>query len=776
MERRAIAIRGRVQGVGFRPFVYSLASRLALAGFVRNQTSGVEIEIEGEANSLDRFLAELQADLPPLAQIENLCWQHQLPLGDTSFRIETSKAEARGAVVISPDVATCADCLAELLDPNDRRFRYPFLNCTNCGPRLTIIQGAPYDRARTTMSGFSMCPACRTEYEKPADRRFHAQPTACADCGPSLTFIDPERNTRQIADPLKSFEAAILAGKIGAFKGLGGYHLVCDATNSVAVTELRRRKHRDEKPFAIMVRDIEGAATVSSPAPEERTLLLSSQRPIVLVRKSTLVGGEHPEGPWPIAHEVASDNPRLGIMLPYTPLHHLLMQDLGGLPLVMTSGNRSDEPIAFEDTEALSRLSGIADVFLIHNRPIHVRCDDSVTRVIQGEECLIRRSRGYAPDPIPLPMACPEPLLAVGGQLKNVFALGRNCQAILSQHLGDLDHYDAFCAFERDIGLYQQLFQVSPRWLVHDLHPDYASTRFAQARAAREELSCLAVQHHHAHMASCMAENNVTGPVIGVCFDGTGYGTDGAIWGGEFLIGDYLGFRRAAHLRYVGMPGGDRAVREPWRMALAHLLDAACAIECLQNAPITPLELRTARTMLARGLNSPPTSSAGRLFDAVAALAGVRHRTSYEGQAAIELEWLAQDQPNEGTYPFVITQVENELAGCFEIDTRPLIAEVVKDCVAGVPGTRIARKFHSTMVEVIVEICDRLRATTGICQVALSGGVFMNAILSSECMERLTAGGFRVYRHRLVPANDGGLSLGQIAIAASKLEAKSLEP
>jgi len=770
MERRAIAIRGTVQGVGFRPFVYSLASRLDLHGFVRNQTSGVEIEVEGESSALDQFLSRLKADPPPLAHIDALSWQRQAPRGEKSFRIEASESDAGGAVVVSPDQATCADCLAELFDPNDRRYRYPFLNCTNCGPRLTIIQGAPYDRARTTMAAFPMCPACQAEYDDPANRRFHAQPTACAVCGPSLDLLDASGARLSDRAPLAGFVAAIRAGRIGALKGLGGYHLVCAATNREAVAELRRRKHRDEKPFAIMVRDIAGAEAASVLAPKERTLLLSSRRPIVLLRKSGQrdVSSMSKASPY-IAEEVAPQNPFLGVMLPYTPLHHLLLHDLDGLPLVMTSGNRSDEPIAFDDAEALARLAGIADVFLIHNRPIHVRCDDSVTRVVDNEESPMRRSRGYAPQPISSPTACKEPMLAVGGQFKGVFALGRQGQAILSQHMGDLDHFDAFRAFERDILLYQDLFQVIPRVLVHDLHPDYASTRYALDRGTREGIACMGVQHHHAHMASCMAENGLSGPVIGVCFDGTGFGTDGAIWGGEFLVGSYESFRRAAHLRYVGMPGGDRAVREPWRMALAHLVDAGCGTRQLESRQITPLEIRTAKTMLARGFNTPRTSSAGRLFDAVAALAGVGERVSFEGQAAIRLEWLALDEAPAGTYPFGITAVEEDGDETLVIDTRPLIAAVDRDVAEGVPGTRIARILHSAVAELIAEVCCRLRAATGLGEVVFSGGVFLNALLSSEAGRSLGTKGFRVYQQRLVPPNDGGLSLGQIAVAAARL-------
>jgi hydrogenase maturation protein HypF len=751
MERRAIVIRGIVQGVGFRPFVYNLAARLHLGGFVRNQAGAVQIEVEGAPPALDRFLGELADRPPPLAQIEHLSWESCPAQGDDEFRIETSTADAATPVFISPDVATCPDCRAELFDPANRRHRYPFLNCTNCGPRLTIITGAPYDRPRTTMVTFAMCPACRAEYDDPADRRFHAQPTACADCGPSLRLLDAAGQPIATDDPLAHFAAALRDGRIGALKGLGGYHLACAARNPAAVAELRRRKHRDEKPFAVMVPDLATAGAVAEVTPEERALLLSPRAPIVLLRKR--VSGT-------VAEEVAPRNPYLGVMLPYTPLHHLLLRAAGGGPLVMTSGNRSDEPIAYRDDDATERLASIADLFLVHDRPIHVRCDDSVTRVVAGAELPVRRSRGYAPRPIELPFDCPRPILAVGGQLKATFALGRGRQAFLSHHLGDLDHYEAYRAFEKDVALYEQLFGVAPQLIAHDLHPDHATTHYARDRSARLGTPLLAVQHHHAHLASCLAENGLNEPAVGVSFDGTGFGTDGAVWGGEFLVGDYRTVRRAAHLRYVGLPGGDRAIREPWRMAVAHLADAGVESPALK-ARLLPVEVRTVRRMLERGLNTPPTSSAGRLFDTVATLAGVRDRVSYEGQAAVELEWLASGVAPDGAYPF-------DLGGSpLVVDTRPIIRAVVADVARGGGAALVARRFHSTMVDMIAAVCGRLRVETRLGVVTLSGGVFLNALLTTEVSARLAADGFRVYRHRLVPPNDGGLSLGQLAIAAA---------
>jgi hydrogenase maturation protein HypF len=768
VERRGITVQGVVQGVGFRPFVYGLAVRLRLRGFVKNQTGGVRIEVEGGAPSLDHFLTELVDQAPPLAHIDRLSWEPLPARGDGPFRIVASQAGLSGEVFIGADVATCPDCLAEMVDPADRRYHYPFLNCTNCGPRLTIIRGTPYDRERTTMASFPMCAACRAEYEDPANRRFHAQPTACAACGPWLQLQNAAGEPVATGDPLARFVAALRAGGIGAMKGLGGYHLICDAGNEAAVGELRRRKLRDEKPFALMVEDLAAVQALCEVLPAERELLVSPRRPIVLLRKRRLrppsrAGGEGLE--WGVAEGVAPGNPYLGVMLPYTPLHHLLLRALAGVPLVMTSGNRSDEPIAYEEEDALARLAGIADWFLTHNRPIHVRCDDSVTRVVDGQELPLRRSRGYAPQPVPLPLECPGPILAVGGQLKGTFALGRGRQAFLSHHLGDLDHYAAYRAFEKDIALYEELFAVRPKLVAHDLHPDYASTGYARARAAREGVELLPVQHHHAHLASCMAEHGLAEPVIGVTFDGTGLGTDGAVWGGEFLVGDYRQFRRAAHLRYVGMPGGDRAIREPWRMAVAHLADAGTASASLK-ARLAAVELRTVKRMLERRFNTPLTSSAGRLFDAVAALAGVRDRVSYEGQAAVELEWLATQVEQDGAYPLEVSDSGEEGGTALVIDTRPLIAAVAREAGQGVGGAGIARRFHTTMVDLIADVCGRLRKATGLAAVVLSGGVFLNALLSREVNARLAGAGFRVYRHRLVPPGDGGLSLGQLAIAA----------
>jgi hydrogenase maturation protein HypF len=759
VERRVIAIHGIVQGVGFRPYVYGLASRLKLRGFIQNRTGSVRIEVEGEAQSLDDFLTELARKPPPLARIDRLIWERHPPRGDHSFRIEPSEADVAGPIFVSPDVATCADCLAELFNPTDRRYRYPFLNCTNCGPRLTIITGAPYDRPRTTMAGFSMCPACRQEYEDPANRRFHAQPTCCPACGPRLQALDAQGKRIECDDPLAFFVSALHDGRIGALKGLGGYHLVCDASQEAVVAELRRRKDREEKPLALMVRDLAAAEALCEISPAEKELLVSPPRPIVLLRKRS---------PSAAAEGVAPRNPCLGIMLPYSPLHHRVLDAVAPIPLVMTSGNQTDEPIAHEDRDALARLGDIADVFLTHDRPIHVRCDDSVTRVLDGRELPLRRSRGYAPQPITLPVECHRPILAVGGQLKGTFALGRGHHAFLSHHLGDLDHLEAYRAFVRDIDLYRQLFAIRPEQTAHDLHPDYASTRYAKEHAASEGWSLVPVQHHHAHMASCMAENGLREPAIGVTFDGTGYGLDGAIWGGEFLVGDYRWYQRAAQLRYVGMPGGDRAIREPWRMALAHLVDANVEGTSVEKRH-EPVAVRAVRKMLERRFNTPLTSGVGRLFDAVASLAGVRDCVSHEGQAAMELEWLATEVPPDEAYPFDSEEAPggDVAESPLVIDTRPLIRAVARDAAHGVSAGMIGRRFHSAIVEIIADVCAWLRQTTGLDAVVLSGGVFMNALLTREASARLQGDGFRVFRHRLVPPNDGGLSLGQLAVAAA---------
>jgi hydrogenase maturation protein HypF len=775
MERRAIDVTGIVQGVGFRPFVHSLATRLHLSGFVTNHGGRVQIEVEGDREALEHFERELTASAPPLAHIESMSVRTLSHGGaslspdaearsaeaaggrlDHEFRIEPSRRDASPSIYIAPDVATCEACLAELFDPANRRYRYPFINCTACGPRLTIITGSPYDRERTTMARFEMCERCRTEYLDPADRRFHAEPIACRVCGPRLEIVDGD-GCAVDGDPLETAALALTSGRIVAVKGLGGFHLACDAGNDAAVVELRRRKHRDEKPFAVMVADADAAASLCDVSVAEADLLRSPARPIVLLEKSAAAGHL-------IAAGVAPQSRRLGVMLPYTPLHHLLMSAVGGRALVMTSGNRSDEPIAIANDDARVRLKNIADLFLVHDRDIRVRCEDSVLRHVGAASVIIRRSRGYAPAPIGLAFECPAPILAVGGHLKNTFALGRGRHAFLSHHAGDLDELLALDAFERDIALYERLFDITPSIAAYDLHPDYASTRFALRRTA---LTLVGVQHHHAHIASCMAEHGLEAPVIGVAWDGAGWGPDTCVWGGEFLVGDRRDVQRAAHFRYVPQPGGDRAAREPWRMALAHLRDARVdEADALRGVPSSAR--KTVAQMIERRLNAPMTSSVGRLFDAVAALCGGAPAMTFEGQAAMWLESLADQSADPGRYPFALTEAI-DAATPMTIDTRPLIRAVDDDRRRGASPAVVARRFHTTLADVVRNVARILRARTAIARVVLSGGVFLNAILTVELETRLAEDGFEVYRHRVVSPGDGGLSLGQLAVAAARI-------
>jgi hydrogenase maturation protein HypF len=745
-----------VQGVGFRPFVHGLATRLGLRGFVKNWSGGALIEVEGDPSAVERFLDELRTDVPARARIDGFRAASRPPGGDDGFRIESSALGTHGRVAVSPDIATCDDCLDELLDPHDRRYRYPFITCAQCGPRLTIVAAAPYDRDRTSMAGFPLCAACRAEYHDAGDRRFHAQAIACPACGPRLRVLDGGSEAVECHDALAAAVGALREGRIVAVKGLGGYHLVCDATSDTAVAELRRRKARDAKPLAIMVAGIEAAETLCEVSAVERQALCSAARPIVLLRRrpgARVAGG------------VAPDSAMLGVMLPYTPLHHLLARDVPARALVMTSGNRCDEPIAYEDADALARLSGIADVVLAHDRPIRVRCDDAVVRVIAGRVLTVRRARGDAPRSLTLRTPLSHPTLALGGHLKAAIALGEGTHVVASHHLGDLDDYEAYRAYVAAIEHYQRLFRMEPRRLVHDLHPDYASTRYAAERARHAGIEVMAVQHHHAHMASAMAEHALAGPVIGVCFDGAGWGGDGTVWGGEFLLGDARDFRRAAHLGYVVMPGGEAAVREPWRMAMAHLAHAG---EDVGGTPLAgrlaPDHMRTLQRMIERGVNAPRTSSVGRLFDAVAALAGVCDRASFEGQAAMMLESLASSLAPDGSYPFEVLAS----AGCLVVDPRPLVRTVAAEVRAGVAPAVIARRFHSTIVDVVTTVCERIRAASGVNAVVLSGGVFVNAIVAGEASGRLAEAGFRAYRHGIMPPNDGGLCLGQLAIAAAR--------
>ncbi|TCC28300.1 carbamoyltransferase HypF [Kribbella speibonae] len=747
--RSRALVTGVVQGVGFRPFVYALARELGLSGQVGNTAGGVVAEVEGPAAAVAAFGDRVLTDAPPLAVVASVTLESLPVVGGTEFAISDSTAGA-GRTLVSPDVATCADCLAEFADPSDRRYRHPFISCTNCGPRFTIITGLPYDRPATTMAGFPLCPDCAREYADPVDRRFHAQPIACPACGPRLRLIQPGLETAYGEDALAAAHALLIDGAILAVKGLGGFHLVCDAGDQAVVSTLRKRKDRGDKPFAVMAADLDTARRIAVVDVAEEQLLTGSRHPIVLLRRRPGAA---------VAEAVAPGNPDLGVMLPYTPLHELLFDQPGPCVLVMTSGNLSGEPIVTSDDEALTRLAGLADAWLGHDRPIHVPCDDSVVRIVDDSELPVRRSRGYAPFPIDLPVPV-RPALAVGGDLKNTFCLGDGQYAWLSGHVGDMDDLATLQAFERAEQHLEQLTGVLPEVLVTDKHPSYRSRQWAQLHAAGRPV--VGVQHHHAHLASVMAEHRYQGQVIGFAFDGTGYGEDGAVWGGEVLLATYDGFERYAHLKYVPLPGGDAGVRNPCRMALSHLLAAG-----LPWDPRLPSvracagpELELLRTQLDKDIACAPTSSMGRLFDAVSSLAGVCHRAGYEAQAAIELEGLVSSDRELGGYEFAVTGEE--------IDPAPVLAGVVHDVLAGVEPGVVSARFHQSLAELMVTLAVRVRAARGLTTVALSGGVFVNRVLLSATTRALTGAGFTVLRHRRVPPTDAGLALGQLAVAARR--------
>jgi hydrogenase maturation protein HypF len=760
-ERWEISVRGIVQGVGFRPFIYALARRHGLAGLVRNDAEGVHIEAEGPPEELERFLQDIKEKAPPLAVVETVAWRPLAVREERDFRIEESREGTRRRALISPDVATCEDCLAELFDPADRRYRYPFTNCTNCGPRFTITRSVPYDRAMTTMAHFEMCPECQREYDDPSDRRFHAQPNACPVCGPQTKLLDRFGHELQsrLEDPIRRAARMLRGRAIMAIKGLGGYHLACDPFDAKAVRTLRGRKVRQDKPFALMARDLGQVRKLCRVGPQEERLLTSSARPIVLLERLQDIG---------VAEEVAPRQKTLGVMLAYTPLHHLLLQD-AGIPLVMTSGNRSDEPIAYRDEEAFEQLWDIADYFLVHDRPIHMRTDDSVVRAVGGKTYQIRRSRGYAPTPLGVAEGFDRHTLACGGELKNTFCVAKERHVFLSHHVGDLENYETLRSFREGVEHYCRLFDVQPELAAYDLHPEYLSTKYAR-ELEEAGLPAVGVQHHHAHIASCLADNERPGEerVIGVALDGTGYGTDGAVWGGEFLEGSIReGFVRRGHLEYAPLPGGAAAIRQPWRMALAQLI-ALHGEEEVLKLPLPVVQrageqnVRLISRLVERKLNTPPTSSAGRLFDAVAALVGVpgSWRTTYEGQAAVELELAADGSVSRG-YPFRLCP-EGE---GWVVETRETVAGVVEDLLAGHGAGVISSRFHRTMAEVVVAGCEEIRETGGASAVALSGGTFQNMLLLGQVIRLLEEKGFEVYRHRRVPANDGGLALGQAVLA-----------
>lgn len=754
VERRLVAIRGTVQGVGLRPFVHGLATTLELRGQVRNDTAGVVVDVEGTSESLDRFLAALRVSPPPLAVIDSILVERAPQLDYAGFSVADSDSTGSPTALVSSDAATCEACLAELFDPANRRHRHPFITCTHCGPRFTIMNEVPYDRSRTTMAGFPLCKACAREYRDPADRRFHAQPISCHDCGPKLRFrragapateADGEHAMRLAVETLRR-------GGIVAIKGLGGFHLCCDARDDTAVRRLRARKHRHAKPFAIMVRDADWARRVAVVNAAEATLLESPARPIVLLEARS---GHS------LARSIAPGIPTLGVMLPYTPLHHLLLADFGDA-VVMTSGNRSDEPIAFRDEVAFEHLGQVADCFLTHDREIATRCDDSVMRVVAGSATFSRRSRGHAPRPLRMGIPFSAPVLALGGHLKNTFCLGRGHEAFLSHHIGDLEHPAALLALREGITHAARLHGVEPRIVAHDLHADYLSSQLVTSL----DLPAIAVQHHHAHVAACAAEHGISEPVLGVAFDGAGAGTDGAIWGGEFLMVDGASSQRLGHLAYVPQPGGEAAVHEPWRMAAAHLFSAygsgvdGLALPLLEERP---REWETLRRMMERGFRAPPTSSVGRLFDAVAALLTGRSVVAYEAEAAIALEALA-DRITTRTYEPALHEAGDQLI----VSPEPLVRGVVQDLARDRPRGEIAGAFHNAVRDLIVAVIARLVQLTGVHRVALTGGVFQNALLLERTASALAGNGCEVLVHARVPCNDGGLSLGQAVVASAQ--------
>jgi hydrogenase maturation protein HypF len=777
LTRRNYKINGIVQGVGFRPFIYRLAHQLELSGWVLNSPSGVELEVQGSADALAAFGRALSDELPPLAVISSITVV-EVSLEQGKGFVILPSVDGTADIRIAPDSAICPDCLRELFDPTDRRYRYPFITCTNCGPRYSIITGVPYDRPKTTMAGFPLCPDCLAEYQNPLDRRFHAQPIACHACGPQLRLC--AASGEPIAD---RDEAAIRAieflksGAILAIKGIGGYHLAVDARNHEAVQRLRERKKRDEKPFAVMAANLDEARKLAHLNDMEERLLCSPEAPIVIVRKKPDIG---------LSPLIAPGNGWLGLMLPYAPLHHLLFNTVqssrfevqgststttnhelrtGFTALVMTSGNSSDEPVAFEDEDALQRLAGIADYFLLHDRPIHIRSDDSVLRVFQEKPLFYRRARGYAPRAIPLPFAVP-PLLAAGAELKSAICLAGGSSAVLSQHIGDLQNQTTFESFGHTVAHLSTILAITPTLIACDLHPDYLSSRYAEDSG----IPVIRVQHHHAHLASCMAENGLDGDVIGIILDGTGFGSDGTIWGGEFLVGSYSGFQRAAHFRPVPLPGGDTAVRESWRMAMAYLYQAVGEAAFSLDHPVARLlkgdDLKLFAQMLRRGINSPLTSSCGRLFDAVAALLGVRHFVSYDGQGAIELEALAESAESKESewYPYHISHTETPR----QLDFSPMIRGILADFSAGIGTPAIARRFHLTVVNAATDLCLLIAESMGVDRVVLSGGVFQNRLLTELVYTALSNRGLSVFTHRLAPPNDGGIALGQAAIAGKR--------
>ncbi len=755
-SRRRIRVRGVVQGVGYRPFVYRLATEEQISGWVGNDSEGVVIEAEGTTDRIDRFVQRLKAEWPPLARVDSVDWEEAAPLGESGFFIHASHHGGNARTGIPADAATCDDCQRELNDLADRRYGYAFLNCTNCGPRFTITRSVPYDRPQTSMASFTMCPACQREYDAPLNRRFHAQPNACPACGPALQFVAAANGTAQskIQNPLTETIHRLARGEIIAIKGVGGFHLAVDATNEHAVQLLRQRKHRAGKPFAVMVKDLAAVRRLCEVSDAESHLLTGPERPIVLLRKRNLTA---------LAPSVAPGIPWLGVFLPYAPLHHLLFASGQLAALVMTSANLSDEPICIDNSEARERLDGIADGFLMHNREILQRCDDSVMAIVEGLPQVIRRARGYVPLPVALPVSAP-PLLAVGGQMKSVLTLARGVEAFQSQHLGDLEDRSALEFFESALGHLQSTFEVTPEFIAHDLHPDYFSTLWAVEYARAHHLPVIGVQHHHAHIASCMAEHGRTDKVIGIALDGTGYGTDGTVWGGEVMIADLCEFRRVAHLRPLPMPGGSKAIEQPWRMALSAVYtllggDAAGALELPEH------ESQLLLQWMKRGQVGVLTSSCGRLFDAVAALVLGRHTVDYEAQAAIELEGVASED-DCGCYPVDITTGKEALI----IEPAQMLRQLISELHLRIPVGEISARFHAWMAASFAQVAQRVREKTHLETVCLSGGSMHNRILTRLLRRELETMGFQVLLQTKVSPGDGGLSYGQAAVAAARIQ------
>lgn len=768
-QRRGVLVCGVVQGVGFRPFVYRLAQEESLAGFIGNDSDGVTLEMEGPAARIEAFLGRLRAEKPPLARIDSIAVRELAPTGEAGFRIVASHVKGQVSTGIPADAATCQDCLRELLDPADRRYRYPFLNCTNCGPRFTIARRIPYDRRHTSMAKFPMCAICQAEYDDPLNRRFHAQPNACRECGPRVWLVGADGAAIETEDAVAETIARLLAGEVVAIKGIGGFHLTVDATNEAAVMRLRARKQRYGKPLAVMVRDLDAARLLCALTVEEEALLQTAARPIVLARARTDTA---------VAPAAAPGIPWLGIFLPYAPLQHLLFADARVGALVMTSANLSEEPIAIDNEEARERLGSIADAFLMHDREILQRCDDSVAAVVDGAPQLIRRARGFVPLGVPLPLGsqlAAPPLLAVGGHLKSVFALARGGFAYQSQHLGDLENLTGLEFFKESLEHLMRTFEIEPEAVVHDMHPGYVSTAWAKEWAAERGLPLLAVQHHHAHVAGCMAEHGLAGSVIGLSLDGTGYGSDGKIWGGEVLVARLDGFERFAHLEYVPMPGGEAAIREPWRMALGALHAAGFDVNSkhiVQLLGAQASEVRVLRRMVERGINSPLTSSLGRLFDAVAAVVLGRRQVDYEAQAAIELEGIATDEADrfeQGDYVPELHEAEEGSGSVAVIRTGKMWKAVLDDVGRAVPARCIAARFHAGIAEGFINAAANARIETDINTVALSGGCMANRRLARLLRAGLEEERFTVLQHRNVSPGDGGLSYGQAAVGSAIL-------